>query len=69
MTEVFGIKKPKVDPALQRSQRRQEKQIQDQTAEEAKEAGARRRLIAAKKKSGGTLYKSTGGAGVKDTFG
>lgn len=69
MGSLFGKSKPKPDAAIQKSQRRQDKRIQDETAEEAREAGSRRRLAQAKRSSGGTLFKQTGGAGVQDTFG
>ena len=68
MGELMGIKKPKVDVAGQRAQRRQSKSIEDQTAEAAIEGGSRRRLLNARRKGGGTLSKS-GGAGVKETLG
>lgn len=69
MGSLFGGKKPKVDAGLQRSQRKQEKNISDQTAEEAQEAGGRRRLQQAKRSGAGTLFQQTGGAGVKSTLG
>lgn len=68
--KLFGGSKTKVDAGTLRAQRRQEKSIQDATADEAQEAGSRRRLIAARRKTGGTLYAQSGGAGVKaETFG
>lgn len=60
-----GTPKPKVDVATQRAQRRQAKAVDDQTAEEAKELGSRKRLINSRRKGGG-LFAKTGGAGVQE---
>lgn len=65
---LFGSK-PKPDPAVQRAQKRQNKAIDDQSAEEAREAGSRRRIMNARKAGGSGLFAQTGAAGVKSTFG
>lgn len=66
---LFGKSSAKPSASTLKAQRRQERQIQDQTADEAKEAGSRRRLQASRRRTGGTLYQQTGGAGVKETLG
>lgn len=68
MASIFGMKTPKPDPAMQKAQRKQSKAIEDQTAEEAQELGARNRLLHAARLGGG-LFSHTGGAGVRDTLG
>lgn len=70
MTNMFKPKTPKPDEAMLRAQREQAKAVNDQTAEEAIEAGARRRLQAARAAGGGSsLFSRTGAAGVKETLG
>jgi len=54
---------------MQKAQRRQSKQIEDQTAEEARELGARNRLAEASRSGGGLFSRKGGAAGVKDTLG
>lgn len=63
--------KPKPDPALQRSQRRQDQALSEQETDEQKELGARNRLIAARAagRGPGTLFAQTGAVGVKETLG
>lgn len=68
MANLFGSK-PKPDAAAQRAQRRQSKAIDDQTAEEAKELGSRRRLQNARRTGGSGLFSTTGASGVKETLG
>jgi hypothetical protein len=68
MTALFGGK-PKPDASMQKAQRRQDAAIMRQTAEAGKEAGARSRLLNAKRNGGSNLYAETGAAGVKTTFG
>tara|TARA_R110000744_G_scaffold326330_4_gene432100 strand:- start:14246 stop:14443 length:198 start_codon:yes stop_codon:yes gene_type:complete len=65
---MFGAKKPKVDVATQKAQRRQSKAIDDQSAEEAKEIGSRSRLLNSTRKGSG-LFSRSGGQGVKETLG
>lgn len=71
MSSIFGG--PKVDKkaqrAQQKAQRRQDQAIQKQSAEEATELGARRRLMAAQAGGRNSLFSSSGAAGVRDTLG
>lgn len=70
MSSIFGG--PKVDKkaqaAQQKAQRRQDQALQRDTAAEATDLGARRRLAAARA-GGNNLFASTGAAGVSDTLG
>lgn len=71
MSSIFGG--PKVDKkaqqAQQKAQRRQDQTLQKQTAEEATELGARRRLMASRASGRNSLFASSGAAGVQDTLG
>lgn len=78
MSGLFGG--PKVDKqaqeeqrqanaAQQKAQRRQDQVIQKQTADEAQELGARRRLAAARAGGRNSLFSTSGAAGVSDTLG
>lgn len=67
MGQLFGSK-PKADPSVQKAQRRQSQAVEKQTADEAREAGARRRSLQAARQGGG-LFSKTGAAGVKKTLG
>ena len=69
MSTLFGGPKPKVDQNAQRAQRQQEQTINKQTSDEAKDFGARRRIIAARSGGNSSLYASGGAAGVKDALG
>jgi len=70
MGELIGMKKPKVSKATQQAQRRQAKSIDDQTADAAKEAGSRNRIMRKRQSSGGNLFSRGGAVGVsKDTLG
>lgn len=68
MAKMFGQNKPTIDLAMQKAQRRQAKRVQDQVADEARELGARNRLLSATRR-GGSLFARTGGQGVKETLG
>lgn len=68
MSSLFGSK-PKPNKALQKSQRQQDRNIQEQTGEAAREAGGRRRILDRARRGGQTMFGPTGGAGVKPTFG
>jgi hypothetical protein len=61
-----GAKKPKPDPAIQESQRRQEERLQRQEDEEDARLRARQRLVAgaAARRGAGTLFYGTGETGV-----
>lgn len=73
MTQLFGGGAPSVDKkaqaAQQKAQRRQDQAIQTQTATEATELGTRRRLAAARASGRGSLFSTSGAAGVSDTLG
>lgn len=71
MSSIFGG--PKVDKkaqqAAQAAQRRQDRDLQSQTASEATELGSRRRLAAARASGRNSLFSTSGAAGVKETLG
>ena len=70
MASLFSKpKEPKPNPAVQRSQRRQDRNIQDATMDERRELGARRRMMNARRSGGSSLLSTAGGAGVKETLG
>lgn len=69
MTSLFAGKKPKPDEAAARAQAKQAEAVNKQTAEEAKELGARRRLIAARQGGNASLFSSGSAVGVKETLG
>lgn len=71
MSSIFGG--PKIDKkaqaASQKAQRRQDQTLQRQTADEATELGARRRLAAARASGRNSLFATSGAAGVQETLG
>lgn len=71
MSALFGG--PKVDKkaqaASQKAQRRQDQEINRQTANEAQELGTRRRLAAARSSGRNSLFGTSGAAGVQETLG
>jgi len=69
MTSLFAGKKPKPDKGAQRAQRQQAQQIDQQSAAESKELGARRRLIAARQGGNASLFSAGAAGGVKETLG
>lgn len=69
MTSLFGGKKPKPDAAAQRAQRKAAQATEKQSADQAAELGARRRLIAARQGGNASLFSSGSAAGVKETLG
>jgi len=66
MSSLFGSKGP--NAATQKAQRRQAERADKQVAEEAQEAGARKRALEAGRR-GGNLFSASGARGVKDTLG
>lgn len=68
MTSIFSPKAKGPSPETQRQQRRQAQAVDRQTADEAREAGRRRR-IRAQNRQGGTLFSQAGAAGIRDTLG
>ena len=75
MSSLFSpkIDKPKPDEETQRAQRRQARDINEQTAEEGKEIGARRRLVHNRRRAGRNLLarsnSSNNAATQRETFG
>ena len=68
MSKLFGGKPKGPSKDQLRSQRRQNQSVEQQTSEEAREAGARRRTIQ-RNRQGGSLFSQTGAAGIKSTLG
>lgn len=69
MTSLFSPKKPKPDEGAQRAQRQAAQDVNKQSADESRELGARRRLIAARQGGNASLFNSGSAVGVKETLG
>lgn len=68
MSGLFGGKAKGPSDETLRQQRRQAQAVERSTAEEAREAGSRRRIRAANRQ-GGPLFSQAGAAGVRETLG
>lgn len=69
MTSLFSPKKPKPDEGAQRAQRQAAQDVNQQSADESRELGARKRLIAARASGNSSLFSTGSAAGVKETLG
>lgn len=68
MSQLFSSKVQGPSEATQKAQRRQAERANKQVAEEAREAGGRRRALQAGRRGGG-LFSQTGARGVQNTLG
>ena len=69
MSKLFGGMSKAARKAMQKSQRRQDKAVSQQMSDEAQEAGARRRTMAARRKGGTGMLSPGGASGAKETLG